>query len=182
MIPATGYFSFPIATSSPTTALRNSAARDPITMKSPSSVKSSIDPETHSADFNLAASVLIPKQVITGCSGLDTIPNKAGSARSTMVSPSSLSTTSTGTLLKKRSETFFSNTIISLSELRMRSNIWIAPWRIVTTHNIVATPKAIPVAPIVVRTRCRRRLVLIRRSKLILYRSWTFPALHPARM
>ena len=76
-----------------------------------------------------------------------------------MAAPPSSSATSTGTLLKNRSDTFFSNTTICESLRRMRSNIRTAPPNKPTTLSIVATPRAMPAAPMAVRTRCRRRLV-----------------------
>ena len=58
-----------------------------------------------------------------------------------------------GTLLKKRSETLRSKTIISLSLERIPENMPIAPCRIVTTVNMAATLKAIPAILMNVRMR-----------------------------
>ena len=109
----------------------------------------------------------MPKQVTTGRSGAVMMVNSTGCASFTKGCFSSSSATPTRTLLKNRSETFFSNTTISESLRRMRSNIFTAPPNKPTTLSIVATPRAMPVAPIAVRTRCRRRLVKIIRQRLM---------------
>jgi len=109
----------------------------------------------------------MPKQVMTGRSGAAMIVNNTGCASLTQGWPFKSSANATGTLLKNRSDTFFSNTTICESLRKIRSNIFTAPPNKPTTLSIVATPSAIPVAPMAVRTRCRRKLVRIIRHKLI---------------
>ncbi len=96
--------------------------------------------------------------------------NRTGRASFTKGCCDNSPTTSTGTLLKNRSETLFSNTTICESLCRMRSNIFTAPPNKPTTLNIVATPSAMPAAPMDVRTRWRRRLVMIILQRLMIVR------------
>ena len=81
------------------------------------------------------------------------IANNTGRACFTNGCFCSSSATSTGTLLKNKSETFFSNTTISASLRKIRSNIFTAPPSKPTTLSIVATPSAMPAAPMIVLTR-----------------------------
>ena len=114
----------------------------------------------------------MPKQVTTGRSAAAMIVNITGCATLTNGWAWSSAATSSGTLLKNRSDTFFSNTTICESLRRMRSNIFTAPPNTPTTLSMVATPSAMPVAPMAVRTRCRRRLVKIMRHKLMEDSGW----------
>ena len=82
-----------------------------------------------------------PKQVMMGWSALETMPKSTGSACATMASWRSSPAADAGTLLKKRSETLRSKTMISLSLERMLENMPMAPCRMVTTVSMAATLK-----------------------------------------
>jgi hypothetical protein len=124
-------------------------------------------PWIHVALRMRASAAVTPKQVMMGWSALETIPKSTGSACDTMGQAAISFTAAEGTLLKNRSETLRSKTMISLSLDRMPENMPIAPCRMVTTVSMAATLNAMPVTLMSDRMRCRRRFVTISVRKIM---------------
>ena len=94
------------------------------------------------------------------------MPKSTGSACATIGHVEISSNAAAGTLLKKRSETLRSKTIISLSLDKIPENMPMAPCRMVTTVSMAATLKAMPATLMNDRMRWRRKLVTISLRKI----------------